>query len=97
MPPTIGFDLSALGMSPELVNLVEPALATMPQISIDNVTGIGGNSGSKSGQLYHTFLASATHLRGAHNLRFGVDVRITEVPRNSLGNLTPPTPSARIG
>jgi hypothetical protein len=84
-----GFDLNSLGMSPALISQVDPALATLPAISITNLTGIGGTSGAKNSQLYHNLFASATHLRGAHNLRFGMEFRTTAINRINYGNLTP--------
>jgi hypothetical protein len=84
-----GFDLAALGMSPALVSQVDPALATLPQLDISNITGIGGTSGARNGQLYHNIFASATHLRGTHNIRFGIEFRTTGITRINYGNLTP--------
>ena len=84
-----GFDLNKLGMSPALIAQVDPALATLPAISITNYTGIGGTSGGRSSQLYHNFFASATHMRGAHSIRFGTEFRTTAINRINYGNLTP--------
>ena len=84
-----GFNLSSLGLSPALVSQVNPALATLPATTIDNVTPIGGTSGSKSSQLYHNVFASATNMRGAHSIRFGTEFRTTAINRISYGNLTP--------
>ena len=37
-----GYDLNKLGMSPALIAQVDPSLATLPALSITNITGIGG-------------------------------------------------------
>ena len=84
-----GYDLSKLGMSPALIAQVDPALATLPAVTIPNITSIGGTSGGKNSQLYHNVFASATHVRGGHSIRFGTEFRTTAINRISYGNLTP--------
>jgi hypothetical protein len=76
-------------MSPALIAQVDPALATLPAITMTNYTGIGGTSGARNSQMYHNVFASANHLRGAHNIRFGGEFRTTAINRINYGNLTP--------
>ena len=84
-----GYDLNKLGMSPALIAQVDPELATLPALTITNITSIGGTSGGKNSQLYHSFFASASHTRGSHSLRFGTEFRTTAINRITYGNLTP--------
>jgi hypothetical protein len=84
-----GYDLSKLGLSPALISQVDPELATLPALSITNITSIGGASGGKNSQLYHTFFGSASHNRGSHSIRFGTEFRTTGINRITYGNLTP--------
>ena len=72
-----GVNLNSLGFSPALIAQVPattglgPA-ATLPALSIDggNITGIGSTSGSQNGELYNLFFGSATHIVGAHTIKF---------------------------
>jgi len=84
-----GFDLNKIGMAPDLIAQVDPQLATLPALTIPNITSIGGTSGGKNSQLYHNFFASASHTRGGHTIHFGTEFRTTAINRISYGNLTP--------
>lgn len=86
---SLGFDLNKLGLSPQLITQIDPAMATIPALSIDGITSIGSNSGSQAGQLYQNLFASATHLRGSHSLRLGLEYRVTQITNNNWGNVTP--------
>jgi hypothetical protein len=91
-----GVNLAQLGFSPELIAQVPattglgPA-ATLPALTIDggNITGIGSTSGSQNGELYNLFFASATHIVGAHSIKFGTEFRTTAYTAHSYGNLVP--------
>ena len=91
-----GVNLNSLGFSPQLIAQVPattglgPA-ATLPALSIDggNITGIGSTSGSQNGELYNLFFGSATHIVGAHSIKFGVEFRTTAYTAHSYGNLVP--------
>jgi hypothetical protein len=86
---SLGFDLNKIGLDPQLVKQLDPAMTAMPAITIDNVTGIGAASGSQAGQLYQNFFASATHMRGNHALRVGTEFRVTQIINNTWGNISP--------
>ncbi len=79
-----GIDLTSLGFSPALANLVfDKALATLPRISFTSnnattysqiarwETGDGTNT-----SLIHSIAVGATRLQGRHNLKFGTDIRV---------------------
>jgi hypothetical protein len=73
-----GFDLSTLGFSPALTNLLDRDLATFPNVQIGSLTqlsnwetGDGGNYSTT-----HNVAATITKLVGNHSLRFGADFRV---------------------
>ncbi len=74
-----GFDLGALGFSPQLVALTEKGQAPLPrvtpgaysQLSWWEDPGDGVNS-----SLTHSFTANLTKMAGSHTLRFGPEYRV---------------------
>ena len=86
---TNGFDTNSIGMWPGLMSGVDTTKTTIPALSIDNVTGIGAAAGSQSGIFYQNLFASASHMRGNHSIRFGLDLRSTARDSNTWGNVTP--------
>lgn len=87
--PTQGFDLLALGLSPDFVKLRDPKLTTLPAISITGYQGMGGGSGGFSADTFHNFFGTATHLHGNHSLRFGTEFRVFQRNSYSFGNISP--------
>ena len=79
-----GFDLSTLGFSPQLTNLIDPSLMTFPNMRVGTLTQLGnwesGDGGTSS--LTHSFAGTFTKLIGSHNLRFGPEFRVY---RQNLG------------
>jgi len=74
-----GFDLSSLGFSPALVNLVDKKLATIPRIGPSGYSSLsiwGDMGDGTSTALTHSFAANITHLRGKHNWKYGADFRV---------------------
>ena len=86
---TNGFNTNSIGMWPGLMSGVDTTKTTIPALSIDSVTGIGAAAGSQSGIFYQNFFASASHMRGNHTIRFGLDLRSTARDSNPWGNVTP--------
>lgn len=88
-----GFDLSSLGFSPALTNLViDKALATLPRVTIPGFstiarweTGDGTNT-----SLIHTLAAGVTRLQGRHNLKIGTDIRVYRAFGNRFPQSTAP-------
>ena len=76
---TRGFDLASLGFSPSLVNLVEKELATVPRtqaLGYSRFANWESGDGTNTG-LTHSLTGNVTRLLGNHNLKFGVDFRVT--------------------
>jgi hypothetical protein len=72
-----GFDLGSLGFSPALTGLVDPALATYPNISIGGYTPLGtweSGDGFFTTDVYNVN-GSLMWLLGNHNLKFGTEYR----------------------
>ncbi len=74
-----GFDLASLGFSPALVSLIpDKTMATFPNIAIGGTLALSGwESGDGTNtSMVHSFTANLTTLKGNHNLRYGLDVRV---------------------
>jgi len=87
--PSIGFDLAALGLDPSFVSRLNPALTTIPQISITGYQGIGGGSGGFTTHNFHNLFGSLMHMRGNHSLKFGGEARLFLMNSYSFGNVSP--------
>jgi hypothetical protein len=73
-----GFDLTSLGFSSRLANLLDSRIATFPNVQIGSFTqlanwetGDGGNYSTT-----HNIATTLTKLTGNHSLRFGADFRV---------------------
>lgn len=73
-----GFDLSSLGFSPRLVQLIDKERATFPNVQLGSFTqlsnwetGDGGNFSTT-----HNVAGTLTKLSGNHSIRFGADYRV---------------------
>jgi hypothetical protein len=88
-PPSIGFDLSTLGINPSLLAQLDPTQTAMPQIVITGNTGLGGTSGARPRTTYHNLIAQGTNTRGNHTLRMGIESRLMAESVFSLGNISP--------
>jgi hypothetical protein len=82
-----GFDLASIGFSPSLTSLIDRNLQTLPRIQLggysplaDWESGDGTNT-----SLTHSFSGNFTKVQGAHNIRFGGDLRVYR----SFGNRFP--------
>jgi len=79
-----GFDLASLGFSRNLAGLVDPKLATIPNISVGSLTTLSGweQGDGATTSLTHSFVGNFTWLRGNHNVRFGPEFRVYREFRN---------------
>jgi hypothetical protein len=83
-----GFDLSSLGFSQNLTNLIDKQYAAIPNVNVSPLTAISGTEqgdGSTS-SLTHSFNGNFTWLKGDHNLRFGPELRVYREFRNRFTN-----------
>ncbi|MDQ2944684.1 MAG: TonB-dependent receptor [Acidobacteriota bacterium] len=75
---TAGTDLSTLGFSPALTSLLDPKLSTIPRVTVSPFTTLSNwSSGDGTNTaVSHVWVADFTKVKGSHNLRAGVDVRL---------------------
>ena len=75
---TQGTNLSSLGFSSNLTGLLNPALATVPRVSISPYATLSNwSSGDGTNTaISHVLVADLTKMKGSHSLRFGVDMRL---------------------
>jgi Carboxypeptidase regulatory-like domain/TonB dependent receptor len=95
-----GIDLSSLGFSQTLTNLVaDEAFTTLPRVQITGYsplarweTGDGTNT-----SLVHSVSAGMTRLEGRHNLKFGTEFRVYRAFGNRFPQSTAPDIDIRSG
>lgn len=76
-----GFDLTSLGFSSSLANLIPAGQSTIPYTQIGHLTALS-NSESGDGlasSIVHTWVGNFTWVKGNHNMRFGPEVRLYRV------------------
>lgn len=84
---TSGYNLSSLNFSPSLTGLIDSSLATVPRVGIPGYSTLSpweSGDGTNS-SLTHMISATTTKLAGAHNIKFGADLRLGR----SFGNRFP--------
>jgi hypothetical protein len=85
-----GLDVTSLGFSPTLRDGQQ--VRAVPVIGVTGFTGLGNGAQNYSTQTSHSFLSSATKIRGTQTIKFGFDYRAVynNQLQNSLasGNLT---------
>ncbi len=75
---TQGTDLTTLGFSKNLASLVDPKLSTVPRVQAGPYSPLSEwtNGDGANSSFTHTILANLTQARGAHNFRYGTDLRM---------------------
>ncbi|MBL8232061.1 MAG: carboxypeptidase regulatory-like domain-containing protein [Bryobacterales bacterium] len=87
-----GFDLSSLGFSSALTGLVDKSLATIPRTAVGSLTALSGweSGDGVTSSISHNLVASATWIKGNHNVRFGLDFMAFREFRNRYPNQVSP-------
>jgi carboxypeptidase family protein/TonB-dependent receptor-like protein len=88
-----GFDLTSLGFSPSLVNLlVDPDLTTIPRVTAGEFSTFSGweSGDGTTTSLTHNLSGHLTKLQGNHNLKFGADARWYNANGNRYPRATAP-------
>jgi len=82
-----GFDLSSLGLSSNVTNLIDKSLATFPRTNVAPFTALSAweSGDGTTASLIHNANATVTWIRGSHSLRFGHDFRNYRENRNRFG------------
>ena len=73
-----GYDLSKLGFSSNLTNLVDKSLATIPRTAIGSLSALSpweSGDGTTS-SISHNVVGNLAWMKGNHNVRFGVDYMV---------------------
>jgi hypothetical protein len=73
-----GYDLGKLGFSPALTSLIDSRVATIPRFvagAFSTFSSWESGDGTNSG-VTHMVSSTLTRLQGAHNLKFGADLRL---------------------
>ena len=73
-----GYDLSKLGFSSNLTNLVDKSLATIPRTAIGSLSTLSpweSGDGTTS-SISHNVVGNLAWMKGNHNVRFGVDYMV---------------------
>ena len=73
-----GYDLSSLGFSSGLVNLVDQSLATIPRTAVGSLSTLSpweSGDGTTS-SVSHNAVANVTWMKGNHNVRMGLDFMV---------------------
>ncbi|MGH9629164.1 MAG: carboxypeptidase regulatory-like domain-containing protein [Bryobacteraceae bacterium] len=75
---TRGYDLASLGFSPALTGLIDADMATVPRVTINGYSTLSpweSGDGTNS-SITHIISTNFTKLQGAHNFKFGADLRL---------------------
>lgn len=88
-PLTKGFDLSTLGFSSRFVGMIPKELAAFPALSVESLTGLGGDTFGYTATNYHTAATEAMWTRGGHSVHAGLDFRHFREHNYSFNGVTP--------
>ncbi len=89
---TQGINLSTLGFSSQLTNLIDGSLATVPRTTIAGYSTLSpweSGDGTQN-SLTHIISANFTKLAGAHSIKFGADIRNYRAFRNRFPQAVSP-------
>jgi hypothetical protein len=87
-----GFDLSSLGLSSNVTNLIDKSLATFPRTNVAPFTVLSAweSGDGTTASLIHNANATVTWIRGSHSFRFGHDFRNYRENRNRFATSVSP-------
>ncbi|HWR37030.1 MAG TPA: carboxypeptidase-like regulatory domain-containing protein, partial [Clostridia bacterium] len=91
--PSKGFDLSSLGFSKNLTSLIPASEARFPNVVLTSFAELGTPLSPGDGintSMIHSLAASATTLKGSHNLHYGVDFRVGRAFQNRYAQQVAP-------
>ncbi|HWB87194.1 MAG TPA: carboxypeptidase regulatory-like domain-containing protein [Bryobacteraceae bacterium] len=91
-PDRLGFDMSQLGFSSQVTNLIDPAWMAFPTVSVSGMAALGSEGASSTIDNDHALFASVTKEHGRHSMSFGADLRAYRKnvfnPGNAAGSYT---------
>jgi hypothetical protein len=74
--PTLGLDLTSLGLPSSFANRLDRTLTSLPEIDIGGLVTIGTNLPSKSGFTSQIVSGTLSQTKGNHTLRYGGEYRV---------------------
>ncbi|HUQ90521.1 MAG TPA: TonB-dependent receptor [Bryobacteraceae bacterium] len=89
VPKSVGFDSTQLGFDKALMAQIDPQAYVFPCIAVQGYASLGCNNPNLNATDVHTFTAAFDSLRGAHNMKFGADVRAYRKTRFGIGQGVP--------
>ena len=84
-----GRDLKEFGFPASLVNQLDPAGVTFPQIMISGLLQLGNDGGYLRRNYTHSLLNVLSWVRGNHSVKFGADLRMNLENYYTYGNASP--------
>lgn len=88
-PFSKGMDLVALGFPGPLIAQLDPQAVSFPQITVDQLAGLGESTNTDNTTNYHNWAGSATQMIGSHSVKWGGEYRLMREHSYSFGNGTP--------
>ncbi|MBM3764886.1 MAG: hypothetical protein FJW32_05805 [Acidobacteria bacterium] len=85
-PPTLGLDLTTVGLPATFANRLDRALTALPEIDIGGMVTIGTNLPSKGGFNAQFVSATLSQTKGNHTLRYGGEYRVVLDNASNFGN-----------
>ncbi len=89
-----GFDLSTLGFSQQFLNNagIDPSLAVFPRVALSPYTTLSNweSGDGATASMTHSFVATFTKLKGAHNMKFGPEFRVYRENNNRFPQMVAP-------
>lgn len=85
----IGWNIGEFGFPQSLINQLDPAGISFPQLSITNMLQLGNNGGFQRTNYSHSLLGVLNWSRGSHNLKMGFDGRLMLENNKTYGNVSP--------
>jgi hypothetical protein len=74
-PDRLGYNISQLGFSSQVTNLIDPAWMAFPTISVSGLAALGSEGISSTIDNGHSLFANAIKNHKNHNMSFGTDLR----------------------
>ena len=89
VPKSVGFDSTQLGFDKALLSQIDSQAYVFPCIAVQGYASLGCVNPNLNATDAHTFTASFDSLRGAHNMKFGADLRAYRKTRFGVGQGVP--------
>jgi len=89
VPKSAGFDPVQVGFDKSLLSQIDPQAYVFPCFAVQGYANLGCNNPNLNATDVHTLTVSFDSLRGAHNLKFGTDLRAYRKTKFGVGQGVP--------